>query len=122
MQDSIIQKKTEDFAVSIVELYKLLTDGRKEYILSKQILRSGTSIGANIAEAEVSQSRKDFFHKCYIAYKELSETMYWLRLLLKTGYISQDIFNKYISDAEEIKRILGKIISTTRDKLNNKEG
>ncbi len=117
MEDSIIQKKTEDFAVTIIDLYKHLTFEKKEYVLSKQVLRSGTSIGANIAEAEVSQSRKDFFHKCYIAYKELSETMYWLRLLYKTGYISANMFDEYMKDAKEIKRILGKILSTTRDKL-----
>ena len=82
---NIVLEKSKDFAIRIVNLYKYLNDDKKEYVLSKQVLRSGTSIGANITEAECGFSEKDFLFKMQIAYKECSETLYWLELLYKTN-------------------------------------
>ena len=89
-EDNIIQEKSFAFAVRIVNLYKYLCEEKKEFVLSKQILRSGTSIGANIEESIGGQSDKDFFTKLTIAYKEARETVYWLKLLLVTDYLSQE--------------------------------
>ena len=108
-QNNIIQEKSFAFAVRIVNLYKYLCEEKKEFVLSKQILRSGTSIGANIEESIGGQSDRDFFTKITIAYKEARETVYWLKLLLATDYLNQEQANNLLSDAEEICRILGKI-------------
>ncbi len=86
-KDNIIQEKSYDFAVKIVKLYKRLSQEKKEFVLSKQLLRSGTSIGANIEEAIGGQSRKDFYAKLTIAYKEARETHYWIRLLKDTSFL-----------------------------------
>ena len=88
-KDNIIQEKSYAFAIKIVSLYKSLIHEKKEFILSKQLLKSGTSIGANVEEAIEGQSRKDFYVKLTIAYKEARETHYWLRLLRDTGYLDQ---------------------------------
>lgn len=85
--DNIIQIKSYAFAIKIIELYRYLTEVKKEYVLSKQLLRSGTSIGANVEEGIGGQSEKDFFYKMTISYKEARETKYWLKLLRDTGYI-----------------------------------
>ncbi len=92
MKDVIIENKSFDFAVRIVNLYKYLTSEKKEFVLSKQLLRSGTSIGANVAEAQKAQSQADFSAKLYIAMKEASESHYWLRLLYKTEYLTENEF------------------------------
>ena len=89
MGDSIVFEKSKRFAIRIVKLYKYLCDEKKEVVLSKQLLRSGTSIGANIAEANSAFSKKDFLAKMYIAFKECSESKYWLDLLYKTDYLTQ---------------------------------
>jgi len=115
-QDNIIQEKSFAFAVRIVNLYKYLCDEKKEFILSKQILRSGTSIGANIEESIGGQSDKDFFTKITIAYKEARETVYWLKLLLATDYLSQEQADSLLKNAEEICKILGKIQITMRNR------
>lgn len=88
-KNNIIQEKTFSFAIKIVKLYKFLCEEKKEFVLSKQVLHSGTSIGANIEEAIGGQSEKDFFAKITIAYKEARETVYWLKLLLATAYLNQ---------------------------------
>ena len=93
--ENIIEKKSFDFAIRIVRLYKYLSDKKKEFVLSKQLLRSGTSIGANVAEAQQAQSKADFISKISIALKETTETKYWLRLLNATDYLS-DIETKII--------------------------
>ena len=116
---NILQEKSFAFAIRIVNLYKYLCDEKKEFVLSKQILRSGTSIGANTEEAIGGQSEKDFISKMNIAYKETRETIYWLKLLNATNYISEEQFNNIHNDAEEICKILAKIIVTMKKKLNN---
>ena len=113
MKENIVKNKSYAFAIRIINLYKDLTLKRKEYILSKQLLRSGTSIGANIEESVGAQSRSDFLSKLSISYKEARETSYWLRLLKDTGYLTKIEFNSINGDCEEILRILGKIQKST---------
>lgn len=117
MNNSIIADKSFDFSKNIVFLYKKLTAENKEFIMSKQILRSGTSIGANIREALRGQSKKDFFAKMYISMKEAYETEYWLQLLIETGYIDKGKGQKLLSACEEISKILNAIIKTTKNNL-----
>ena len=114
--DSIIAKKTYAFALNIVSVYKQLIDEKKEYVLSKQLLRSGTPIGANVNEAICAQSKRDFVHKLSIALKETRETDYWLHLLKDSNYISIERFDKTIGDCAEIYKILSSIILTTKQK------
>jgi len=117
MQD-IILEKSEKFAVRIIRLYQFLTENKKEYVLSKQILRSGTSIGANITEAKSGFSKKDFLAKMYIAFKECSETLYWLNLLVKTDYLTEEQYNSISSDAIELRKILSSITKTAKENDN----
>ena len=112
MTNRIVNQKAELFSDRILKLHKYLMVNKKEAILSKQILRSGTSVGANLAEAECASSRKDFISKNYIAFKEINETMFWLRKLLSGQYIKQTEFISVYKDAEEIKKILTKILKT----------
>ncbi len=114
-KDNVIQIKTYAFAIRIVNLYKYLTNEKREFVLSKQLLRSGTSVGANIEEALGGQSRKDFFAKLTIAYKEARESHYWIRLLKDTGYLNEKEFNGLINDIEEILKIIGSIQKTIRN-------
>ena len=116
MKENIIQDKSFDFAVRIVNLYKYLTEIKKEFVLSKQVLRSGTSIGANIEESIGGGSNKEFLFKLEISYKEARETIYWLKLLKATDYISTNEFESVFSEAESICRILAKIILTLKRK------
>ena len=102
------------FAVDIVNLYKKLCEEKREYVLSKQILRSGTSIGANLYEAQKGISKNDFLAKIYISLKETAETEYWIELLLKTNYISLEEYNKLRLKCHELKKILDSITKTTR--------
>ena len=112
----IIADKSFEFAVRIVNLSKYLMNEHKEYVLSKQLLRSGTSIGANIAEAQRGQSRADFLAKMCIALKEANETNYWLRLLCRTEYLSHAQFESMQQDISEILSILTAICKTTSKK------
>jgi len=112
--DNIIEEKSFRFAVRIVKLYKHLSDTKKEFILSKQLLRSGTSIGANIAESQQAQSRADFLSKLEIALKEASETKYWLRLMKETEYLSSFEFDSIYPDCVEIEKILVSIVKSTK--------
>ena len=109
-----IKSRTFEFSVQIIELYKFLQTDKKEYMLGKQLLRSGTSIGANVEEATAVQSKKDFIAKMSISLKEARETNYWLRLLKRTGYIKK---NELIKESEEIMNILGAIVRTARKNL-----
>ena len=109
-----VKEKSERFAVRTVNLYKYLCFTKNEYVMSKQILRSGTSIGANLAEAECAISRNDFIAKVYIALKETSETLYWLRILRKTDYITEKQYNSIYSDCEEIRKILSSSTKTLK--------
>jgi four helix bundle protein len=114
-KENIIVKKSYDFALSIISLYKQLIE-KKEYVLSKQILRSGTSIGANIHEAVSGESKKDFIHKLGIAVKEARETSYWLNLLKDSDYLHVDEFNRLNNLCDELIRILNSIILTTKER------
>ena len=116
MRDNVILDKSKAFAVRIIYLYKYLFDEKKEYVLSKQILRSGTSVGANIREAQHAQSINDFLSKMSIALKEAYESEYWLELLTETGYISTTEFDSIIKDCNELNRLLISIIKTTKTK------
>ncbi len=114
--DNIIAKKAYGFALDIIKLYKYLAGEKKEFVLSKQMLRSGTSIGANINEAISGQSKRDFMHKLSIALKEARETSYWLNLLKDSDYISHQIYNELDNKCQEIIKILSSIILTTKEK------
>ncbi len=113
MSDSIVKTKTFDFAVRIVNLSKIL-NSKNECVLSKQILKSGTSIGANTREALNAESKPDFIHKLSIAQKECDETIYWLELLKVTQYINEKEFNSLNNDATEILKIVRSIIITSK--------
>lgn len=115
MGDSIVFEKSKRFAIRIVKLYKYLCDEKKEVVLSKQLLRSGTSIGANIAEANSAFSKKDFLAKMYIAFKECSESKYWLDLLYKTDYLTQSEFDSINADCTELQKLLSSITKTLKD-------
>lgn len=113
---SIIKSKSFQFAVRIVNLYKHLSTIKKEFVLSKQLLRSGTSIGANVREAHNGESEADFIHKMGIAQKECDETLYWLELLKETAFISELEFTSIYNDACEILKIIKSIILTMKKK------
>ena len=115
-KENIIASKSYAFALEIIRLYKTLSNNKKEYVLSKQILRSGTSVGANVHEAEASESKKDFIHKLGIALKEIRETSYWLNLLKDSDYITTEEFNKLIALSNEIIKIFNSIILTTKQR------
>ena len=119
-QDNVIQLKSYAFAVEIVRLYQRLIREKREFLLSKQLVRSGTSIGANVEEAIGAQSRADFLSKLAIAYKEAREAKYWLRLLHDTGYILSSEFNSLHEDADELCRIIASIQRTTKARSNEK--
>jgi len=119
MKENILKKKTFQFAVRIVNFYKYLINEKKEYVLSKQVLRSGTSVGAMVREAEHSESKADFVHKLAIAQKEINETLYWIELLYKTEYITDEEFANINNDAVEIIKLLTSIIKTAKQSLNN---
>ena len=112
MKENVVKNKSFDFSLIIIELYKKLQEQR-EYVLSKQLLRSATSIGANIAESEASESRADFVHKLSIASKEARETLYWLRLLERSSLVEIES-DVYIEKCDEIIRLLTSIIKTIR--------
>jgi len=112
--NSLVYEKAYKFAIRIVNAYKYLTQEKKEFILSKQLIRSGTSIGANIAEGNGAISPADFSAKISIAYKECLETKYWLSLLKDTGYIDDKAFHSIYENAEEISKILFSILKKTR--------
>ena len=108
-KENIIQQKSFAFALRIVHLYRYLTNEKKEFVLAKQALRSGTSIGANIEEAIGAQSEKDFLSKLSIAYKEARETKYWLNLLKASQYLDTALADSLLTDAEELLKIIGSI-------------
>lgn len=114
--ESLVLQKSMDFAVRIVRLYQFLCTEKKEYVLSKQLLRSGTSVGANLREAKYAQSTSDFISKNSIAMKEISETEYWLELLFRTEYLTEKEYNSINTDCSEIAKILTSIIKTTKER------
>lgn len=116
MKDSILKNKSRTFALRIIKMYKHLCDEKHEYILSKQVLRSGTSIGANIAEAFYAQSDADFIAKLYIARKEAGETIYWITLLNNAEYLGESEAKSISADCEELLKLLTSSILTMKQK------
>lgn len=116
--NSIVYDKSFQFAIRIINLYKYLVNNKKEYILSKQVLRSGTSIGANVKEALQAQSKRDYLSKMNIALKEASETDYWLKLLKETEYINNGS-DSLMKDCIELNKILISIVKTTKKQLED---
>ena len=115
MKDNILLDKSFAFAIRIVKLYKYLSQDKKEFILSKQLLRSGTSIGANINEAQDAQSKNDFISKLSISLKEARETKYWIELLRETDYLTDKEANNILEDLIEVIKLLVSIIKTTKE-------
>jgi len=115
-QGNIVQEKSYAFALRMVKLYQHLSSEQKEYVLSKQLLRCGTSIGANIEEAIGAQSEKDFFAKLTISYKEARESKYWIRLLSDTHYLTQPQSASLLHDIEELLKIIGSILKTLKNR------
>lgn len=119
MRDNIVRDKSFEFALKIVQLYQNLVTVKKEFVLSKQMLRSGTAIGALIREAEQAESKADFIHKLSISLKEANETEYWIELLFRSGYINEIEYNSIIHPLKELLRLLTSIIKTSKsNKLN----
>lgn len=116
MKDSILKSKSKSFALRIIKMYNYLCDEKKEYVMSKQVLRSGTSIGANIAEAFYAQSEADFIAKLYISRKEAGETIYWIELLKESSYLGCDEADSMIKDCDELLKILTSSIKTMKSK------
>ena len=117
MDNNTVADKSFAFAIRIVKLYRYLCDDKKEYILSKQLLRSGTSIGANIQEGEYGQSKRDFLSKMSISLKEASETRYWLRLLTSTDILTEKESQSILEDCTELIKMLTAIVKTTADNI-----
>lgn len=114
MKENIIQKKSFEFAIRVVNAFKYLQSEKKEFVLSKQFLRSGTSIGANVEEAIGGQSKKDFIAKISIAYKEARETNYWVKLLKATQYLEEKEADSIVIDIEELSKILSSILLSSK--------
>ena len=114
----MIKAKSYQFALNIIKLYQYLSKEKHEYILSKQLLRSGTSIGANIEEALAGSSRKDFINKMSIASKEARETIYWIRLLIDSGIVEEKMALKQLQEADELVRLLTSIVKTSSQNSN----
>lgn len=114
-KDNVVQQKSYAFAVKIVNLCKVVISEKKEFVLSKQLMKSGTSIGANVEEAIGELSRRDFYAKLTISFKEARENHYWIRLLADTSYITSEQKNDLLADCEELLRIIGSIQKTVRN-------
>ena len=119
MSDNQVKTKSFLFAIRIVKLYQYLVSEKKEFVLSKQLLRSGTSIGANVREAQNAESKADFIHKLSVSQKETDEVLYWLELLKETNYLTESEFLSIQTDAIQLLKMLRNIIITTRKKANN---
>ena len=117
---SLVSTKSKAFAVRIIRLYQYLCSEKREFVISKQLLRSGTSIGANLAEADYAISRSDFLSKLYISLKETSETLYWLDLLYQTDYLTAEQYESIRHDAEELRKILSSSTKTTKSSISSK--
>jgi four helix bundle protein len=115
MKENLVKEKSFEFALRIVKLYQYLIDQKKEYVLSKQLLRSGTSIGALIRESEHAESKADFIHKLSISLKEANETQYWIELLYKSDYFDAKSFYSIKIDIEELLKLLTAIIKTSKN-------
>ena len=111
---NVLKEKSFSFALRIIKCFRFLQDEKKEFVLSKQLLRCGTSVGANIREAEQAQSKTDFIHKLSIALKEANETEYWLDILHTAGYLEKNIFESINVDCTELLKLLTSIIKTSK--------
>lgn len=118
MRENVVKNKSFAFAVKVVKLYQFLCEEKKEFVLSKQLLRSGTSVGAMIREAEHAQSKKDFIHKLSIAQKEINETIYWLELLKETDYLTVEQFESMNDNAVEVIKLITSILKTSKKRIN----
>jgi len=121
MKKNVVREKSYGFALRMIKAYKYLTQEQREFVLSKQVLRSGTSIGALVKEAEHAQSRADFIHKMNIALKEANETEYWLMLLKDSGYIEVKTYESIHKDCSELIKLLASIVKTTKEIDENKK-
>ena len=119
MKENIVKNKSFGFAVRIVRLYNYLCEQKKEFVLSKQLLRSATSVGATVRESEHAESKLDFKHKMAIAQKEINETIYWLELLKETNYLTNEQFESVNADAVELIKLITSIIKTTKTNINH---
>ena len=119
MLKATVEQKSKQFAIRIIRVYQYLTSEKKEFVLSKQLLRSGTSIGANLAEGECSISKRDFLAKMYISLKECNESLYWLDLLFETDYLSEREYVSLRTDCDELRRMLSSITKTTQYRISN---
>lgn len=120
MKENVVKTKSLEFAVRVVRLNQFLTSEMKEFVISKQVLRSGTSVGAMVREAEHAESKPDFIHKLAIAQKEINETLYWLELLFKTDYLNQKEYDTLVLQATELLRLLTSIIKTSKSRLKKR--
>lgn len=118
MKENVVKNKSFAFAVRVVKLYQFLCEQKKEFVLSKQLLRSGTSVGAMIREAEHAESKNDFKHKMSIAQKEMNETIYWFELLKDTNYLNVEQFESINNDAIEIIKLITAIIKSIKAHIN----
>ena len=118
MADDILRKLSREFSVRIVNVYKFLIDEKKEFVMSKQLLRAGTSIGANIHEAKYAESKKDFIHKLHIALKEASETEYWFATLIDSGYLEEPKTKLLIDACIQLIKLLQASIKTAKKSIN----
>ena len=114
LKENLVETKSKEFAVRIIRLYQYLVSEKQEYVMSKQLLRSGTSIGANVREGIQGFSKNDFIYKLAIALKESSETQYWLELLYETDYLTKAEFESIYLNAQELTKLLTAIIKTTK--------
>ncbi|MBT3178965.1 MAG: four helix bundle protein [Desulfobacula sp.] len=121
MGENIVKNKSFAFALRVVKLFQYLQAEKKEYILSKQLLRSGTAIGALIREAEQAESKADFIHKMAIAQKEANETDYWIELLFQATYLNETQYKSILPDITELKKLLSSIIIKSKENKNNKK-
>jgi len=119
MKENVVKNKSFAFAVRVVKLYQYLCEQKKEFVLSKQLLRSGTSVGAMIRESEHAETKNDFKHKMGIAQKEINESIYWLELLKATDYLSSEQFDSMSTDAIEIIKLVTSILKSTKANINN---
>ena len=113
MSENIVLKKSKTFAVRIIRLYQFLEDNKRGFVLAKQLLRSGTSIGANVREGHNAQSKKEFISKMNIALKEAAESEYWLELLYETNYLTEPEFDSIMTDCQELNKLLISIVKTS---------
>ncbi|NUO10119.1 MAG: four helix bundle protein [Candidatus Brocadia sp.] len=121
MKENVIKNKSFAFALRIVKMFQYLQTEKKEFVLSKQLLRSGTAIGALVREAEQAESKSDFIHKMAIAQKETNETDYWIELLFQSAYLHESQYKSIIADVTELKKLLASIIITSKENRNDKK-